>query len=129
MHFGRVEARYVENEAAREMQSYLYGLTRKIDTETFTSLIGIAKKHAKALVWQEKAVDVMLAVDMVVMATTDEYDAAYLLSADGDFTGAVDYVRKLGKKVFAASALQGAQLAKAVNSFIRIERSWFDNCY
>jgi hypothetical protein len=40
-----------------------------------------------------KALDVQLAVDMVVMGTRDENDAAYLLSADGDYTGAVDYMR------------------------------------
>jgi uncharacterized LabA/DUF88 family protein len=82
------------------------------------------------LVWTEKAVDVQLAVDMVTMATRDEYDCAYLLSADGDFTGAVDYVRSLGKKVFAASPLHGAQIAKVVNTFIPLKAAWFDNgCY
>ena len=80
----------------------------KIDHQTFQGLISIAKKHAKTLVWHEKAVDVQLAVDMVVMATRKDFDAAYLLSADGDFTGAVDYVRSLGGKVYAASPMHGS---------------------
>ena len=92
-------------------------------------MVDITKKHAETLVWKEKAVDVQLAVDMVLMATRDEFDAAYLLSADGDYTGAVEYVRSLGKKVYAASASQGAQLKKVVNSFIRLPADWFDECY
>ncbi len=129
MHFGRVEAHLVENEAAREILNYLYGLSTKIDSRTFHELIALAKKHAETLVWKEKAVDVQLAVDMVVMATRNEFDAAYLLSADGDFTGAVNYVRSLGKKVYAASAQHGAQIANAVNSFIRLPATWFNDCY
>lgn len=130
IHFGRLEARPVENEAAREMLNYLHRLKMRIDSRTFKDLVGLAKKHEKTIVWKEKAVDVQLAVDMVVMATRDEFDAAYLLSADGDFTGAVEYVRSLNnKKVYAASPSQGAQLAKAVNSFIRLPHEWFNDCY
>jgi uncharacterized LabA/DUF88 family protein len=71
----------------------------------------------------------MLAVDMVSMSHRDDFDAAYLLSADGDFTPAVEVVRSNGKKVYAASPDAGAQLAKVVNSFIRLDLSWFDACY
>lgn len=62
------------------------------------------------------------------MAISGAYDAAYLLTADGDYTPAVEAVRKLGKKVYAASPLSGAQLAKAVNSFIHLPRDWFADC-
>jgi uncharacterized LabA/DUF88 family protein len=73
----------------------------------------------------------MLAVDMVMvmMAQRDEYDAAYILSADGDYTPAADAVRAFGKKVYAVSPLPGAQLANAVDRFIRIDRGWFKDCY
>ena len=77
----------------------------------------------------EKAVDVFLAIDLVAMAMKDLYDAAYLLTADGDYTPAVAEVRRLGKKVYAASPLNGAQLAKAVNSFIHLSADWFEDCY
>ena len=53
--------------------------------------------------YTEKRVDVSIAVDMVTMAYGGQYDVAYLLSADGDFVPAVEAVKKLGKKVFAAS--------------------------
>jgi uncharacterized LabA/DUF88 family protein len=51
------------------------------------------------------------------------------MSADGDFTPAVRAVRSLGKKVFAASPFNGAELASVVNAFIRLEAVWFDDCY
>ena len=76
-----------------------------------------------------KTVDVMLAVDMVVMAERDEFDAAYLLSADGDFTHAVGVVRSAGKRVYVASPSSGAQLASVANAFIRLDRRWFKDCY
>jgi len=129
IHFGRIEANVVENEAAKEILNYLHSLSMKIDSQTFSALVALAKRHEKTTVWKEKAVDVQLAVDMVVMAMRNEYDCAYLLSADGDFTGAVDYVRSTGKKVYAASCLHGAQIAKAVNSFILLKADWFHDCY
>jgi uncharacterized LabA/DUF88 family protein len=88
----------------------------------------IARSHRNTTTFVEKAVDVMLAVDMVVMAERDEFDAAYLLSADGDFTPAIQAVRALGKKAYVASPGTGAQLAKVANSFIPLARDWFDDC-
>lgn len=63
------------------------------------------------------------------MAERDQFDAAYLLSADGDYTPAVEVVRGHGKKVYAVSAGPGAQLASVVNTFIPVDRSWFDDCF
>jgi uncharacterized LabA/DUF88 family protein len=63
------------------------------------------------------------------MASRDDYDAAYLLSADGDYTAAVQFVRSRGKKVYVASLAYGAQLAKAANSFIHLKPDWFKDCY
>lgn len=77
----------------------------------------------------EKAVDVMLAVDFVLMAQRNEYDAAYLLTADGDFTPAVDAAKELGKKIYAASPSHGAKLASHVDSFIKLDSLWFDDCF
>jgi len=66
----------------------------------------------------------------VTMAINNDYDAAYLLSADGDFTKAVEFVRIRGKKVYAAASPgKGAQLAAAVDSFIHIPASWVSDCY
>ena len=128
-HLGRLEPRAATNPAAQDLRSYLSNLTTKIDSRVFHDLMKLAQRRQKTTVFVEKAVDVMLAVDLVVMAERDDFDDAYLLSADGDFTPAVEHVRSLGKKVYAASASAGARLAAAVNSFIRIRTSWLADCY
>jgi uncharacterized LabA/DUF88 family protein len=129
VHLGRIEPRTASNDAAKELREYLGKLAIKIDTSVFAELNAIAKRHSQTTIFVEKAVDVYLAVDLVSLAISDAYDAAYLLTADGDYTPAVEAVRKLGKKVYAACPLSGAQLAKAVNSFIHLQRDWFDDCY
>ena len=91
--------------------------------------MAFVKKHERTQFWIEKAVDVNLAIDMVTMAISGSYDAAYLLSADGDFTKAVEFVRSRGKKVYAASFGRGAQLAKAVDTFIPLKPVWLTDCY
>jgi uncharacterized LabA/DUF88 family protein len=130
VHLGRIEPRETESEAATQLLRYMSALKTKIDPQIFRDLVDLGKRHEKPLVWVEKAVDVHLAVDLVVMAIGNEYDAAYILSADGDYTNAVDYVRKIrGKKVFAACPGYGAQIATVVNSFIHLKPDWFNDCY
>jgi uncharacterized LabA/DUF88 family protein len=63
------------------------------------------------------------------MAERDEFDSAYILSADGDFTPAVRAVRAHNKKVYAASPARGAKLASAVNTYIPLRATWFLDCY
>lgn len=75
--------------------------------------------------YTEKRVDVSIAVDMVSMAYSGEYDVAFLLSADGDFVPAVQAVRNMDKKVFAASPAYGHELAQVVDSFITLRKDWF----
>ena len=77
--------------------------------------------------YTEKRVDVNIAVDLVSAAMKDEFDVAYLISADGDFIPAVEAVRKTGKKVFAASPSSGYELRKAVNKFIYLKPEWFSD--
>lgn len=129
VHLGRIEARTVSNEAARDLREYLADLTADIDGKVLSDLKAIADRHAESVVFVEKAVDVFLAVDFVSLAIADQYDAAYLLTADGDYTPAVNAVRALNKKVYAASLSSGAQLARAVSSFIHLSPGWFDDCY
>ncbi len=129
VHFGRIEPRIKENAAAKELRRYIHALDKKIDRTLFRELLEITKRHEEVLVYVEKAVDVNLAVDMVTMAANDSYDTAYLLTADGDFTSAVDFVRSKGKKVFAACPGHGAELAKVVNTFIHLPSGWFSDCY
>ena len=128
-HLGRLERRAVADLVARDLRSYLANLKTRIDPRVFQELMNLAQRHRKNTVLVEKAVDVRLAVDLVVLAERDGFDDAYLLSADGDFTPAVDHVRSQGKRVYAVSASSGAKLAAAVNSFIRLPASWFADCY
>ena len=128
-HLGRLEQRPVDDPAANELRRYLANLSTRIHRQVYQDLNRIARDHQNATALVEKAVDVMLAVDMVVMAERNEFDAAYLLSADGDFTPAVKAVREHGQKVYAVSPAAGAELGAVVNSFIRLPRDWFDDCY
>jgi uncharacterized LabA/DUF88 family protein len=128
VHLGRLEPRPAKNEAAEELATYLGGLTTRIEAGVYQDLLALAQRHRRSKVFVEKAVDVMVAVDMVLLAAQNRYDAAYVLSADGDLTPAVDAVRAVGKKVYVASAGYGAQLRAAANTFIRLPPSWFGDC-
>lgn len=129
VYYGRLEPRSVRSEAAHELLAYLGSLKTKIDPTVYRDLFDIGTRHKYAQTQVEKAVDVMLAVDLVVMAQHNEFDTAYILSADGDYTHAAKFVRDSGKRVFAAAATSGAQLASVVNSFIRVQKPWFADCY
>ncbi len=130
IHFGRLEQRPAIDRTARELKRYLHNLPVKIDAQVYRDLYRIAQQYSGATTYVEKAVDVNLAVDLVVMAERDEFDSAYILSADGDFTPAVKAVRVHNNKiVYAASPSKGAELAAAVNTFIPLRVEWFGDCY
>jgi hypothetical protein len=56
IHFGRIEPRPAENDAAGELQRYLHAMTVRIDSGVFRDLVAIASKY-KNIAWVEKAVD------------------------------------------------------------------------
>lgn len=49
--------------------------------------------------WTEKGVDVALVTDLLAMAYRNVYDTAIIVSGDKDFEGAIDEVKRLGKRV------------------------------
>jgi len=128
VHLGRVERREEVNPLADEVESYLRQPHLNIGEDVRNHLRILAKGQRLLRQYKEKAVDVKLAVDMVEQA--DRYDAAYLLSADGDFTPAVEAVRAKGKKVFAVAPKPGfsTALQQRANSFIQLDRDWFADC-
>jgi uncharacterized LabA/DUF88 family protein len=128
-HFGRLEPHRVKNELSIKLLEYLANISQPLDPVVRRELKFLAQQHAQETIVSEKAVDVKIAVDMVVMAERDEYDCAYLLTADGDFTPAVEAIRATGKRVYAASPGKGAQLAASVNTYIPLKRAWFDDCF
>ncbi len=128
IHLGRIEPRPTKNKAAIELLKYLADLEIRIDKTVYQDLVELAKRHKATTVMVEKGVDVMLAVDLVVMAERDGFDTAYILSADGDYTHAAREARSRGKRVFAVSPSHGAQLAAAVDCFIHLRADWFGDC-
>ena len=93
----------------------------------YSELRNIHQRRRDNMGWQEKAVDVKLAVDMLSMAHRREYDVAYLLSFDGDYTPVAEEVRNMGQKVFAACPCHSSALHQSVNGFIRMSRKFFDD--
>jgi len=129
VHFGRIEQHPTENLLAERILTYLADLRTGIEASVRHRLQAMAETHRKLPTYVEKATDVHLATDVVGMALKNEYDAAYILSADGDYTPAVELVRRQQKTVYAVSAQPGAELAKVVTKFLRIQPGWLDDCY
>ncbi len=129
VHLGRLEPRETRSKAAAELLRYLGALRVRIPLPVYHDLLELARAHLVARVMVEKAVDVRIAVDMVVMAERDGYDTAYLLSADGDLTPAVESVMAAGRRVFVASPGEGARLAAACSAYLRLRRAWFTDVF
>lgn len=127
---GRLEKRPFKNELKDHLRDYLAGDESKGLPDAHRKLLSAMNvRYGYSEVLKEKAVDVHLAVDMIALAKDDVYDVAYLLSADGDFTPAVDLVRSMGKRVFPASPNRSAALANACDgTFLRLSADWFDDC-
>ncbi len=56
-------------------------------------------KWERAKYWEQKGVDVKLAIDMLSKAQRQEYDVAVLVSGDSDFVDLVKLVKEIGKHV------------------------------
>ena len=123
---GRVQRNWTEperNPIVTQLRQILSQSRGEVSSRVVGQLEALCRTRTPQYV--EKQVDVRIAVDLVAMAHGDHYDAAFLLSADGDFVPAVQHARSHNKKVFAASAQPGAQLAQAVNASIRLRNEWF----
>ena len=81
-----------------EQQKFFDGLN-KIDK--LNIILGRLEKRKRdgEVFYVEKASDVNLALDLVLDAEKEIYDEAYLISNDGDFSGAVKAVKDFGKIV------------------------------
>ena len=126
--FGRLERKHTY--LPKQLSNWLANLPEDLSPEV-SKISKQLRKLSRIPTYVEKAVDVQIAVDMITMAHRGEYDVAYLLSADGDFTPVVKEILKIGSKVFVASPAEGAQLARAVghHRYIRMRRDFFDGCW
>ena len=122
----------VEKNTLRADTNPLVGLLREVIATRRPELPPAVAAELESLCDQdvayyvEKQVDVLIAVDMVAMAHRNEYDLAYLLSADGDFVPVVREIQRHGKRVFNASPWRGRQLAHAADVFIHLSTDWLD---
>lgn len=126
---GRLEPRPKQNPLATELRRWVDAPKAEVGTAARASLAALADAYSHLDTLKEKAVDIMLAVDLVRLAVEGRFDAAYLLSADGDFTPAVDAVRASGRIVYAASPDLGYALRKSANTYIHLKKAWFQDCY
>jgi uncharacterized LabA/DUF88 family protein len=129
VHLGRIEKRLQENPLADALLHALHSGELSLSDADAVRLRDLAQAYRQVLVPKEKAVDILMAVDIVEMAIADKFDAAYLLTADGDFTPAVESVRSRDKKVYVASPSFSSQLNKVANSFIPLKANWLADCF
>ena len=129
IHLGRMQRGPVTGTAKR-LKRWLNALQKRGDIKVSAQAAGELAQIAGTfgVQWTEKAVDVMIATDMVSMAYEGKYDNAYLISSDGDYTPAVKKVRETGREVFVASPTRSWHLTGAASAFIPLRREFFDDC-
>jgi len=95
-------------------------------------------QHTKirAKYWEQKGVDVRLAIDMAAKAHRREYDAAVLISGDSDFVDLVKLVKEMGLHVFNATSPPNPsrqyhpsyKLRRACDDHIIIDAAFLTDC-
>jgi len=80
-------------------QQRFFDKIKRIQKFTFVLCRMQKRKVDGKIIYEVKEDDIHLAVDMVKLAYTDAYDAAILVSSDGDFVPAVQAVKEKGKNV------------------------------
>ena len=112
-------------------QQKFFDKLKKIDKLTIT--LGRLEKYKKdgKLFYVEKATDINLALDLILDAVDDRYDKAFLISNDGDFSGAVSAVIERFKKevVYVAvgnNKMISYHLKKVASKTIRIDKNFIE---
>ena len=80
------------SQAFQEQQQFLATL---YNTPYLEIRLGTSKVRRDTVV--EKGVDIMIATDLLQLAWNDLYDAAILISGDGDFAYALQAIKNIGK--------------------------------
>ena len=88
----------------RDLESYMkqqkfFDKIQRIPNFKFVLCRMQKRKINGKIIYEAKEDDIHLAVDMVKLAYNDAYDAAILVSSDGDFVPAVKAVQEKGKNV------------------------------
>jgi uncharacterized LabA/DUF88 family protein len=76
----------------------------------------------------EKGVDVQIAVDMIRYARNNAYDTAILVSGDGDFAPALEFIKEFGKHIENAYFTKGRSfnLSNHSDRFINLDQLPWD---
>ena len=97
-------------------------------------IFGRLEKHKKdgKIFYVEKATDVNLALDLALDAQAENYDKAYLISNDGDFSGAVKAsIEKFNREViYVAIGNQGSisyHLKKVASKTLKIDEDFISD--
>ena len=127
--WGRIQKNVIppeKNPALRKLRTILAEDGSRIPTDIRRQLEELGNMPVPDYV--EKKVDVAIAVDLVRMAYEDQYDVAYLLSADADYVTAVKEAQRVGKTVFGAKAAseRSDELGRVIK-MIPLRREQFDN--
>ena len=95
---GRIQ-RLPMSPQAREERRRLRNAFAGREQEVPQDLLETLRAYWTSAPWEyrEKGVDTRITGDLVDLAHRDEYDAAYLLSADSDFVPAVEIVHRPGR--------------------------------
>ena len=86
------------NEKGRKMFADQQRLFMKLRAQNISLILGQLIRHPDKT-YHEKGVDVRIAVELLVGAYENFYDAAILVSSDTDLLPAMAKVRELGKKI------------------------------
>ncbi|MEK6928572.1 MAG: NYN domain-containing protein [Nanoarchaeota archaeon] len=122
----------LENPKAYAQQQSFFEKLRKINK--LNLILGRLEKRKKdgKIYHVEKATDVNLALDLTLDAQKGEYDKAFIISNDGDFSGAVSaaigFRRKVVYVVICTNKSISYHLKKVASSTFRIKKEFIDEC-
>ena len=114
-------------ESYQAQQKFLTWLHRTSDLE-----VRLGRQQRKTNgTWEEKGVDVKIAVDMLTKAYKNQYDVAILISGDSDLTEVVHEVKEQAKHVelVVFSRQQCFHLQQKADRCIDVDASFLNDCW
>lgn len=115
-----------DEEPTEDLRAYWEALEHEVDTRMGWGYLRRSKKLGR----EQKGVDVLLAIEMMVGAVDNAYDVGLLVAVDGDFVPLLEEIRRRGKRVaLAASVVKGTpplspDLRRNCDLFISIHETY-----
>lgn len=117
------------NESRNSLLRAFEGREPEIPRDLMRLLREYSMAHPTLPEFVEKQVDSMISADLVELAYRDEYEVAYLLSADSDFVPPVRAAIRHGRSVFVVNPRPGHELRQAATGYLKIAPDWFEGLY